>query len=106
MWAEMLSTDILVKIFISESLSAVLMPEFVHTLHIVELQNSNWKGCGEKRSWTNFGHHTCICLEGLTKITKPISQDIRCRYRDSNWALPESKSEALSPEPACSVTGS
>jgi hypothetical protein len=37
----------------------------------------NWKGCGRKRSWPNLRYYPGICLEGLRKTTKNLSQDSR-----------------------------
>jgi hypothetical protein len=44
-----------------------------------------------------------IRLEGLTKTTKPLSQNSRCRGRDSNEELSESKSETIPLKPSCFV---
>jgi hypothetical protein len=35
----------------------------------------NWKGCGRKRSWPNLRYYLTICLDGLRKTTKYLSQD-------------------------------
>lgn len=45
----------------------------------------NWEGFGRKRS----RHYTGICMEGLGKSTKILSQNNRCPGRDSNDASPK-----------------
>jgi hypothetical protein len=37
----------------------------------------NWKGFQWKRLWPILMYYTTICLEGLRKTTKNISQDSR-----------------------------
>jgi hypothetical protein len=54
----------------------------------------NWKLCGRKRSF-NFKAEFGIHQDGLIKATKILSQDGRNSSRDSNWASPKYKSEAL-----------
>jgi hypothetical protein len=49
----------------------------------------NWKGCGRKRSWPNLRYYPGICLEGLRKTTKNLSQDNRSPGRDLNPGPPE-----------------
>jgi hypothetical protein len=49
----------------------------------------NWKGCGKKRSWPNLRYYPSICLEGLRKTTKNLSQDTRSPVRDLNPGPPE-----------------
>jgi hypothetical protein len=34
----------------------------------------NWKGHGRKRSWPNLKLYPVVCLEGLRKPTKNLSQ--------------------------------
>jgi hypothetical protein len=38
---------------------------------------SNWKGCGRKRSWSNFKYYLSTFLEGRGKITKTLHHDSR-----------------------------
>jgi hypothetical protein len=35
----------------------------------------NWKGYGRKKSWPSLRYYPIICLEGLRKTTKDLSQD-------------------------------
>jgi len=37
----------------------------------------NSKGCGRKRSWSNFMHYPAIYLEVLRKISTDLRQDSR-----------------------------
>jgi hypothetical protein len=37
----------------------------------------SWKAIGRKKSWPNWRYYPGICLEGLSKTTKPISHDTR-----------------------------
>lgn len=48
-----------------------------------------------KRPWHISRYYTEICLEGHSKITKPLVQDSPCAGRDSDQEPPE----ALPPEP-------
>jgi hypothetical protein len=42
----------------------------------------DWKGCGKKRSWSDFRYYPGIYLDGLRKTTKDLSQDSRSPGRD------------------------
>jgi hypothetical protein len=55
----------------------------------------NWKGCGRKRSWPNLRYYPGICLEGLTKTTKNLSQHSRSPGRDLNPGPPEYEAGVL-----------
>jgi hypothetical protein len=63
----------------------------------------NWRGCGRKRSCPNFKYYTGICLEGLTKTMKNLSQDSRSPGRDSNPGPPEYYAGMLTTRPRRSV---
>jgi hypothetical protein len=63
----------------------------------------NWKGCGSKRSWHNLRYYPGICLKGLGKTTKHLSQNSWRSGQDSNSVPPEYKSEALSLDHTSSV---
>jgi hypothetical protein len=52
----------------------------------------NWKVCGRKRSWHNLMYYSGICLEGLTKPTKNLSQD--SRYPGRNFIPAPSEYDA------------
>jgi hypothetical protein len=49
----------------------------------------NWKGRGEKRSWSNLRYYPGICQEELKQTTKILSQYSRSRSRDLNPEPPE-----------------
>jgi hypothetical protein len=49
----------------------------------------NWKGCGSKRSWPNSQYYAGICLEGLRKTSKNLSQDSRSPGLYLNQGPPE-----------------
>jgi hypothetical protein len=59
------------------------------------MQKINWKGCGWKRSWPNLRYYPGICLEGLRKTTKILSQDSRHPGRDLNQGSPEEEAGVL-----------
>jgi hypothetical protein len=63
----------------------------------------NWKGCGRKRSWPNLRYYPDICLEGLRKKTKNLSQFIRSPGRDLNPGPPEYEAEVLTTRPRRSM---
>jgi hypothetical protein len=63
----------------------------------------NWKGCGKKRSWPNLRLYPRICLEGLRKTTKNLSQDSRYPGRDLKPGPPEYEAGALTTRPRRSV---
>jgi hypothetical protein len=52
----------------------------------------NWK-----RSWPNLRYYPGICLDGLSKTTRNLSQDSRSAFRDLNPEPPEQ-------EPSSSVS--
>jgi hypothetical protein len=60
---------------------------------------------GRKRLWSDLKYYLGNCLEDLRKTTstKDISQDSRCRGRDSNRSPPEYKAKALPLQPTFSV---
>jgi hypothetical protein len=43
----------------------------------------NWEVYGRKRSWPNLRHYHGICLPGLSKSTKILSQVSRSPGRDA-----------------------
>jgi hypothetical protein len=49
----------------------------------------NWKGFEWKRSWPNLRYYSGICLQGLSKTTKNLSQDSCSPGRDLNPGPPE-----------------
>jgi hypothetical protein len=53
-----------------------------------------WKICKWKRSWPNLRKYPCICLEGMRKITKNLSQNSQYLGQDSNRMPLEYKLEA------------
>jgi hypothetical protein len=55
----------------------------------------NWRGCGRKRSWPNLRAYSDICLEGLRKTTKCLSQNSLYPCRDLNLGHPEYESRML-----------
>jgi hypothetical protein len=55
----------------------------------------NWKGCGRKRSWLNLRYYPGICVEGLRKTMKNLSQDSRSPGRDLNPGHPEYEAGVL-----------
>jgi hypothetical protein len=55
----------------------------------------NWKGYERKWSWSNLWYYHGICLEGLRKTTKTVSQNSRSPCRDLNWG-PSEYEEVLS----------
>jgi hypothetical protein len=64
-----------------------------------------WKGCGRKRRWHNLGHYHGICTEGLKKITKSLTQDIRSPGQDLNPGPAEYEARVLATRPRRSVYG-
>jgi hypothetical protein len=54
------------------------------------------KGHGRKRSWPNLRYYLGICLEGLIKTTKNLSEDSWSPGRDLNPETPEYEAGALS----------
>jgi hypothetical protein len=52
-------------------------------------QMMNWKGCGKKRSWPNLIYYPGICLEGLRKARKILSQYSRSPDLDFKSGPPE-----------------
>jgi hypothetical protein len=56
----------------------------------------NWKGFQKKWPWHNWGHnYPGICLAGLRKIMKLLSQGSQCSGYALNWTSPKYKSIAL-----------
>jgi hypothetical protein len=55
----------------------------------------NRKGCGTKQSWPNLRYYPGICLEGLRKTTKNLTQDNRSPGRDLNPGPPEYEAGVL-----------
>jgi hypothetical protein len=55
----------------------------------------NWKGCGRMRPRPNLRYYPSICMEGLRKTTKNLSQNSRCPGRDLNSWSPEYKEGVL-----------
>jgi hypothetical protein len=53
--------------------------------------DENSKGYGRKRSWSNLRYYPGLCLEGLRKITKSLSQNIRSSDRDLKTGLPDNE---------------
>jgi hypothetical protein len=51
----------------------------------------NWKRRGRKRQWPNIIYYPGIFLQGLSKTTKNLSQDILCPDWIWNRGLPNSK---------------
>jgi hypothetical protein len=49
----------------------------------------NWKGFGRKWSWPNLRSNPGICIEGLRKTTKNLSQDSWSPGRDLNTGPPK-----------------
>jgi hypothetical protein len=64
----------------------------------------NWKGCGRKRSCPDLRYYPVICLEGLRKTTKNLSQDRRSLGRDLNPGPPEYEAGVLTTRPRRSVS--
>jgi hypothetical protein len=54
-----------------------------------------WK----KRSWPNLRYYSGICLEGLRKTTKNLSQDSRSPGRDLDPGPPEYEAGVLTTRP-------
>jgi hypothetical protein len=63
----------------------------------------NWKGYGRKRQWPKLRHHPGICLEGLRKTKKNLSQDKGSPGRDFNPGPPEYEAGVLSTQSLRSV---
>jgi hypothetical protein len=63
----------------------------------------NWEGCGRKRSWTNSRYYPGICLEGLRKTMKNLSQDSRSPGRDLNPGPLEYEAGVVTTRPRRSV---
>jgi hypothetical protein len=63
----------------------------------------NWKECRKSKSWPNSMYYPGICLEGLMRTTKNLSQDRRTSGRDLNSGPPEYEAAVLSTQPRCSV---
>jgi hypothetical protein len=55
----------------------------------------NWKGFGRKRSDLILRHYPDICLEGLEKAMKTLSQDSRFSDRDLNLGPPKYEAGVL-----------
>lgn len=68
------------------------------------IMNNEVKSVWKKMLMEKLNHYPDICLEGLTKITKTLSQDSQCPKWDLNLEILEYKSEMLSLEPAFLVT--
>jgi hypothetical protein len=64
----------------------------------------NWKGCGRKSSWPNLWYYPGICLEGLRKTMKNLSQNSRCPNRYLNPGPPEYEAGVLTTQPRGLVT--
>jgi hypothetical protein len=54
-----------------------------------------WKGYQRKQLWPNFGYYLNICLEGLRKTTRNLSQDSRSPCQDLNPGPPEYEAGVL-----------
>jgi hypothetical protein len=66
----------------------------------------NWEGYGRKRSWANLMYYPAICLVGLRKTTKNLSQDSRSPDRRLNPVYSEYETGVLTTRPqraVCSV---
>jgi hypothetical protein len=50
---------------------------------------TNWEECGRRRSWPNLRYYPVICLKGLRKTTKILTQDNRSPCRHLNLGLPK-----------------
>jgi hypothetical protein len=59
----------------------------------------NSKGYGKKRSWPNLRYCPGICLDGLRKTTKKLSQDSKSVGRDLNPGPPDYKTGVLTTRP-------
>jgi hypothetical protein len=57
--------------------------------------NDRLKRICKKRSWPNLRHNHDICLEGLSKTTKNLSQDSPSPGQDLNPRPPEYEAEVL-----------
>jgi hypothetical protein len=72
-------------------------------LYSFEQTGDNWminrKGCGRKRPWPNLRYYPSICLVGLRKITKNLSQDSRIPGQDSKSGPTEYDAGALNIRP-------
>jgi hypothetical protein len=55
----------------------------------------NWNEYGRKRSWPNLRYYLGICLEGLRKVSKNLSYDIRSAGRHLNLGLPKYEAGVL-----------
>jgi hypothetical protein len=59
----------------------------------------NLKGYGTKLSWPNLRYYPAICLEGLKKTMKTLSQDKRSSGRDLESGPPEYEAGVLTTRP-------
>jgi hypothetical protein len=62
----------------------------------------NWKGSERKQLWFVLWHYPGICLEGLRKIIKALSQDSLSADRDLNLGPPKYEAEVLTTQ-LCSL---
>jgi hypothetical protein len=63
----------------------------------------NVKGCRRKRSWNTLKYHPAICLDGLRKKTKYLSQDSRPSGRDLKPGPPKCEAGMLTTQTLHSV---
>jgi hypothetical protein len=56
-----------------------------------------------ERMWPNLRYYPNICLEGLRKTTKSLSQDSRSPGRDLNLGPPKYEAGVLTTQLQCSV---
>jgi hypothetical protein len=63
----------------------------------------NWKGYGRKRPRSNLRYYSGICLEGLRKTKKNLSQDRWSLDRDINPGHPEHEAGVITTQPRHSV---
>jgi hypothetical protein len=64
----------------------------------------NWKGFGRKLSWCNRRYYPGICLEGLRKTTKNLSQDSQSLGQDLNPGPPKYNAGVLTTQPRHSTS--
>jgi hypothetical protein len=61
--------------------------------------DSKWNESGGKQSWSNLGYCLGICLEGLRKTMKNVSQDRRSLGCDLSVGRPMYEAGVLTPQP-------
>jgi hypothetical protein len=64
----------------------------------------NWRGHDTDRSWPVSLCYPTTYMEGLRRWVKHFRHDSGCHGRDLNRSPPSYKSEAVPPEPSCSLT--